>query len=126
MQLLPLDPVALVIATVIADLIVAGGWVVMLVAAVVWLRKRQATLLAQLPPDAVEEPEGLIRWALYVVSFIFWPAALAIGAYFLGRPQTVRAGVVCSYLFLAYVSVSVVVAIAIVTVGAALAPRWLG
>jgi hypothetical protein len=121
----PVDPVVLLVATFIADAIVGGGWLLALVPLVWLIRSRRGEVLAR-NPTAADEPAGAVRWLLYAVALLFWPAALALSLYFFTKPETVRAGAVCAYLLLAYLTFSVVAAIGIVTAAAALAPQWFG
>jgi hypothetical protein len=94
---------------------VLGGWLVVGGSLAVLVSRAAGRKLAELPPGRAEEPEGAVRYALYAVSLLFWPAALAIGAWFLSKPETARAGKICLYLALGYFTFSVVVACAIVT-----------
>ena len=109
------DALILLVATVIADLIVLAGWLGLAAGGWVIATVRMNALLAQLPPGKPEEPEGAVRYAIYGVSLLFWPAALTFAIYFLTKPETARAGRMCVAMLLLYVTFSVLVAIAIVT-----------
>ena len=119
------ERVILLVSTAIADVIVGGGWAVTAAAVAVWLRAIRERRLAELPAGVAEDPSGALVWVFAGVSFVFWPAGLALGLWFLSKPPSARTGYWCLMALLGYVSVSVVVAIGIVTVGAALLPTSL-
>ena len=117
------DTTILLIATGIADFIVGFGCLG-LCALLVWaIRRRVNTLLEGLAADAVEEPAPPISYLIYMLALFFWPAGLGFGLYFLTKPETARAGGVCMYMLLIYVTFSVVLAIGIVTAGVVLMPQ---
>lgn len=118
------DTAALLFATIAADVIVGVGSAVMLVAGALLIRSRRDAMLARLPADTPEEPTGAVALAFYGLSLLFWPAGVALGLWFMSKPQSARAGAVCLWMVLAYLAFSVVVAIAIVTAAALLAPQW--
>lgn len=118
------DPVILLFATIIADLIVGVGASIMLLAGGLLIRARRNTVLEKLPPGAVEEPAGATALLFYGLSLLFWPAGLALGLWFLSKPESARAGAICLWMVLAYVAFSVVAAIGVVTALAAFAPQW--
>jgi hypothetical protein len=119
------DTVIVLVSTVIADLIVGGGWAVMALGLVLALRAWQTKQLAALPPGAEEEPPAALKLVFAGLSLFFWPAGLAMGLYFLSKPATVRAGVLCAWMLLLNFSLAVVAAIGIVTAGAVLMPELL-
>jgi hypothetical protein len=118
------DALIVLLATLIADGIVGVGWLGLAAVVVVLLRARVRMLLAA-EPDAPDEPEGAVRWLCFGGSLLFWPAGVILTILFLQKAATARAGQVCAWMLLAYVSASVVLAIAIVTVGAAMFPALL-
>lgn len=95
------------IAMGVADAIVLFGWVG--IAAVVIHVVNGRVDRAQ-PGDA---GPGDLAPLFYIVSLLFWPAALVSGLHFLGRPGGARAGRICLFLFLGHITFSVLIAIAI-------------
>lgn len=119
------DAIVLLVATALADLIVLVGWVGLAVGVWIVVTVRMKALLARLPEGKAEEPEGVVRYLLYAVSLVFWPAGVALALYFLTKPETARAGRVCVAMVLVYVTLSVLLAIGIVTAVAVAMPDLL-
>ena len=110
------------VAVGIANACVGIGWLVVLVLAVFGIRRWRDAVLAR--GTGEEEQLGGLKWLAYVLAITFWPAAVVLGLLFLRKRATARAGAVCFYLLLAYISFCVVVAIALVTGAAVLYPEW--
>jgi hypothetical protein len=112
------------IATTIALLLVSGGWLVVGGAAALGVRAVKRRQVAGLDPAETTEPGGL-KYLLYAVSFLFWPAAAAIGAYLISKPRSAPAGAMCLYILLAYFTLSVVIAVVGMGVVAVVRPEWI-
>ena len=112
------------VAVVIAVAIVGVGWLVIVGFSVFALRRWTMGQIAKLP-EGHEEEGGALRWILVAVSFLFWPAAIVFGIYFLRKPETARTGQWCLYALLIYLTGSVLLADAIVVGVALLRPDWL-
>ncbi len=105
------------ISLIIADGIVLIGWLVL--AALLWIvagRKVQ---------EGVEDTVGTTRFAFYGLGCLFWPAAVVLAFYFLGKPETARTGRGMVGAFIAVITVCVFIAIGIVTVGGVYFPGLL-
>lgn len=109
------DATIALIATAIADIIVLGGWIVIAVAIGAFVQRVTSRQLAALPEGKAEEPAGAMFFVLAAIALLFWPAGLALGIYFLSKPETARAGRACVAMLVANFSFAVLVAIAIVT-----------
>jgi hypothetical protein len=109
------DTAIVLVATVIADLIVGGGWGVVAIGLLLFLRALKVRRLAELTPGTPEEPSVPLRIVFAGLALMFWPAGLAMGLFFLTKPATVRAGVLCLQMLILNFSFAVVAAIAIVT-----------
>lgn len=117
------DKVIVLVATGIADLIVGGGGAFGAVVLGFGLHRAVARMTATLPDPRVVEPSW--RWAAYALSVLQWPAALGFTIWFLTRPETARAALVCYWILVAWLALSTVLAIAIVTAGAWFLPPGL-
>jgi hypothetical protein len=112
------------VAVAIAVVFVLIGWLVVAGLVTFFLRRWALGRIAKLP-EGREEEGGALRWVMALVSFLFWPTAVVLGIYFLRKPETARTGLWCFYALLAYVTVSVLLADAIVVGVAVLRPEWL-
>lgn len=106
----------LLIATILADLIVAGGFVIFAVYAVRWLnaKARAATV-----PEAPDPNRPL----LYLGAVLFWPLALVLGMTRLQKPETVRSARVLLSIALGHFAFAALIAVALVTFVAADPPQ---
>ena len=117
------DMIVHFVAVFIADGCVGFGWLACLLVTVYLIRKWRDSVLARgMPGD--EDDLGALKWLVYAGSFLFWPAGLILGFVFLRKPATAPIGAVCFYLVLAYITFAVVLAIALVTGAAVVAPEW--
>ncbi len=112
------------IAVAIAVAFVLAAWLFIAGLATFFLRRWTLRKIATLP-EGRDEEGGALRWVMAMVSFLFWPTAVVLGIYFLRKPETARTGLWCFYALLAYVTVSVLLADAIVVGVAVLRPEWL-
>jgi len=112
------------ISVAIAVVFVTLAWLAVAGISVWLIRLRRNALSRGFDGDPVAEP-GSIRWLIYAVSAMFWPAGIGFGLWFIRRPETIRTGEVCLWILLAYVTFSVFVADAIVIGIAVLRPDWL-
>lgn len=119
------DATIALISTVIADVLVLGGWVVTAVLIAVFTNRVMNRQLAALPEGKAEEPQGAMWVVLVAIALFFWPAGVALGILFLGKPETARAGRACVAMLLVNFSFAVVVAIGIVTAVALAFPQLL-
>lgn len=117
------DLIVHIVAVVIADGCVGFGWLAILLVCVYLVRKWRDSVLARGMPGE-EDNLGGLRWLVYAGSLLFWPAGLILGLVFLRKPATAPIGATCFYLVLAYATFSVVLAIALVTGAAIVAPEW--
>lgn len=100
-----------------ADIIVLGGWIV--IAILLW------TVASRKVSDDVEDTVGNTRFAFYGLGCLFWPAAVILAFYFLGKPETARTGRGMVGSFIGTITMCVFIAIAIVTAGGAYFPEFL-
>jgi hypothetical protein len=98
----------LLIATIIADVIVLGGFVAFAVWAV---RALNAKVRATTVPEAADSNRALY----YLGGVLFWPIALAFGMARVQKPETVRSARVLLLIALGHLAFSTLAAIAIVT-----------
>ncbi len=120
-----MDPDLIVhfVAVIIADGCVGFGWLASLLLSVYLIRGWRDRVLARGMPGE-EDDLGALKWLAYGGSLVFWPAGLILGLVFLRKPATAPVGANCLYLMLAYFTFAVVLAIALVTGAAILAPEW--
>jgi hypothetical protein len=105
----------LLVATIIADLIVLGGFVAFGVYAVRAMNaKVRATTAAEAPDSS--------RPLLYLGAVLLWPLALALGMARMQKPETVRSARVLLSIALGHFAFATLAAIAIVTVVASNPP----
>jgi len=105
----------LLVATILADLIVVVGFSVFVFFAV-------RALNAKVAKTPVPEAPDSSLPVLYIAAVLVWPAALALGMARLGKPETVRSGRVMLLIAIGHFTLAVVLAVALVTVGAVYAP----
>jgi hypothetical protein len=105
----------LLIATIIADLIVLGGFGAFAVYAV-------RALNAKVRAATIAEAPDTNRALYYLGAVLFWPLGLALGMARVQKPETVRSGRVLLLIALGHFAFAVLAAIAIVTVVAANPP----
>ncbi len=117
------DGTTLLLATLAADGIVLASWCVAAFLAVRFINGRVERALAS--PASPSEGVGDVALLLYGASLLFWPAALGIGMYHLGRPASARVGRNCLFIALGHFTLAVLAAIAIVTGLAIFAPSRL-
>jgi hypothetical protein len=98
----------LLIATVIADLIVLGGFGAFAVYAVRALNAKARAVTVPEAPDSS-------RPVLYLAGVFFWPLALALGMARVQKPETVRSGRVLLLIALGHFAFATLAAIALVT-----------
>jgi hypothetical protein len=112
-----LDPTAEIMwpAAICATLIVLFGWVLIVRSVTKSLNEKVAASTVQ---DEVENKLGI-----YLISAIFWPAALVMGNTFLKKPETVQTGRICIIIFLWFMTFVVLVANALVLIGVAYLPE---
>jgi len=118
------DLIVLYVAVAIAAIFVLAAWLVVAVVSVWLIRRRRNALVRDFDGDPVAQP-GSIRWLIYVISALFWPAGIGFGLWYIRTPETARAGEVCLWIFLAYMTCSVLLADAIVIGVSVWRPDWL-
>lgn len=106
---------SLLVATILADLIVVLGFCVFAVFAV---RALNAKVAETRVPEAADSSRPL----LYLAAVLLWPVALGLGMARLGKPETARSGRVMLLIAIGHFSFAMVIAVALVTVGAVYAP----
>lgn len=107
----------------LACFIVMVGWIACAGLVATFAFRRVARFRAE-SPERVLPPEGSAL-LLYALSIFFWPAGFALGAYFLGKPETALQGRTCLLIGLGYISVIVLFTCAGMIGVAALSPEWL-
>ena len=75
-----LPETALWTAAIIASIIVMGGWIIAAYFIVRYVNRKVNAITNQ-----IYEEVGAIRYLIYGVSILFWPAALVFGIYFLSK-----------------------------------------
>lgn len=110
LSILDPDPEIIWPAAIIASLIVFIGWIIIFR----YVLHKLDEKVAQSLPDEVEN-----RFGIYLVSFLFWPAALVMGNTFLKKPETAQTGRKCIIIFLWFNTFVVLASIAAVLVGVA-------
>lgn len=104
LELLNTDSTAILPAAITASLIVFIGWIIL-------FRYILRIINAKISSSIHDEVENKI--AIYLLSLIFWPAALVIGNHFLKKPETARTGRTCIVIFLWFSTFIVIQSIAI-------------
>lgn len=118
------DVTVFYVAMIIACALVLFAWCVIAAISTFLIRMRTKRATAGLPDDQTHEP-GQVRWALYIFAAMFWPAALGLGIWLSLKPTTAKAGAVCFYVLIAYITFSVLLAIGIVGGTAIYATDWM-
>lgn len=97
-----LDPTIFAFSAVLACLIVAAGWTVVLALVWMWLRKRLEAMAQEHGPLPDPESNALLIYALCV---LFWPAAFGLGFYFLPKAETAKQGRTALLIGMGHISV---------------------
>ncbi len=118
------DVIVFYVAMGIACTLVLFGWSAIAGISAFLIRARVKKVTAGLPDEQTREP-AQAKWALYLMSALMWPAALGLGFWLSMKPNTARAGAVCLYLFLAYITFSVLVAVGLVAGVSIFATDWM-
>ena len=112
------EPVTLWSAASVASLIILVGW-----SSAVYLIVKYVNRLVQEMSNLVYEEVGDIRYLIYGVSVLFWPAALVFGIYFLGKGKNAKVGRICIFILLGTFTLCFLAAIVIVMLGVAYFPE---
>jgi hypothetical protein len=97
---------------IIASLIVMVGWIM-----VAYFITRHVNRRVVEITDHVYEEVGDIRYLIYGVSVLFWPAALGFGIYYLSNGRDAHVGRVCIFILLGVFTICFLAAIAILIFG---------
>lgn len=101
--MLDADPTVFLMAMITAAII----YLIAYLSIVRKVMKKANEKLVNLP----EKDEVNNKVVVYIISALFWPAALIIGNNYLERPETARTGRVCIIIFLCFTGIIVLFAI---------------
>lgn len=98
-------------AAIIASIIVMGVWIIAAYFIVRYVNRKVNAI------DQIYEEVGAIRYLIYGVSVLFWPAALVFGIYFLSKGKDAKVGRICIFILLGTVTICFMISCAIVMYG---------
>ena len=115
-----LPETALWTASIIASIIVMGGWIIAAYFIVRYVNRKVNAIT-----DQIYEEVGAIKYLIYAVSVLFWPAALVFGIYFLSKGKDAKVGRICIFILLGTVTICFMISCAIVMYGVTHLPEIL-
>lgn len=113
-----LPETALWTAAILASITFLGGWIIAAYFIVRHVNRKVNAIINQ-----VYEEVGVIRYLIYVVSILFWPAALGFGIYFLSKGKDAKVGRICIFILLGTVTICCIISCVIVMFGIAHLPE---